>query len=104
MFTSTDCVAWICSVNKRWYLPANSIARSLSEHAIYNVVIEYAISLGFGKIAPHDLRRTFAKLAHKGSSGVEQIQLSLGYSSIQTTECYLDVEQDPTDARVTTYG
>lgn len=70
----------------------------MTEHAIYNVVSEYAKRLGQGEIAPHDLRRTFAKLAHKGGSGLDQIQLSLGHGSIQTTERYLGVEQDLTDA------
>jgi integrase len=57
-------------------------------------VTEYAVLLGFANVAPHDLRRTFAKLAHKGDSGLDQIQLSLGHGSIQTTERYLGVEQD----------
>jgi len=70
----------------------------MTEQAIYNLVVEYAKTLGFGKLAPHDLRRTFAKLAHKGGSGLDQIQLSLGHGSIQTTERYLGVEQDLTDA------
>jgi integrase/recombinase XerD len=70
----------------------------MTEQAIYNLVVEYAECLGFGKLAPHDLRRTFAKLAHKGGSGLDQIQLSLGHGSIQTTERYLGVEQDLTDA------
>ena len=39
---------------------------SITEQAIYNIVAEYAARLGFEKIASHDLRRTFAKLAHKG--------------------------------------
>jgi len=70
----------------------------MTEQAIYNVVLYYADKLSVGKIAPHDLRRTFAKLAHKGGSGLDQIQLSLGHGSIQTTERYLGVEQDLTDA------
>jgi site-specific recombinase XerD len=70
----------------------------MTEQAIYNVVLHYADRLNAGKIAPHDLRRTFAKLAHKGGSGLDQIQLSLGHSSIQTTERYLGTEQDLTDA------
>lgn len=49
-------------------------------------------------IAPHDLRRTFAKLAHQGRAALEQIQISLGHASIQTTERYLGVEQDLLDA------
>lgn len=70
----------------------------MTEQAIYNVVVYYANQVSVGKIAPHDLRRTFAKLAHKGGSGLDQIQLSLGHGSIQTTERYLGVEQDLTDA------
>ena len=57
-----------------------------------------ASEIGVPKLAPHDLRRTFAKLAHKGKSGLEQIQLSLGHASITTTERYLGVRQDLTDA------
>lgn len=70
----------------------------MTEQAIYNVVLQYADKICIGKIAPHDLRRTFAKLAHKGGSGLDQIQLSLGHGSIQTTERYLGVEQDLTNA------
>jgi integrase len=70
----------------------------MTEQAIYNLVVEYGASLEQGKLSPHDLRRTFAKLAHKGGSGIDQIQLSLGHGSIQTTEKYLGVEQDLTDA------
>jgi integrase len=50
------------------------------------------------KIAPHDLRRTHAKLAYNGGSRLEQIQLALGHSSVQTTERYLGTEQDFGDA------
>jgi len=74
------------------------VGERLSEQAIYNLVVERADALGLGKLAPHDLRRTFAKLAHRGGSGLDQIQLSLGHGSIQTTERYLGVEQDLTDA------
>ena len=69
----------------------------ITEAGIYSIVLEYAAALDFA-IAPHDLRRSFAKLAHKGGSGLDQIQLSLGHSSIQTTERYLGVAQDLTDA------
>ena len=40
----------------------------------------------------------YKALAHKGGSPIDQIQLSLGHDSIQTTEKYLGVEQDLTDA------
>ena len=70
----------------------------MTEQAIYNLVTPYAATVGIANLAPHDLRRTFAKLAHKGRSGLDQIQLSLGHSSIQTTERYLGIEQDLTTA------
>jgi integrase len=70
---------------------------NMTSQAIHDVVKEYAAVRGFG-LAAHDLRRTFAKLAHKGGSGIDQIQLSLGHASIKTTERYLGVEQNLTDA------
>jgi site-specific recombinase XerD len=76
----------------------NLMGERMTEQAIYNIVVGYAEKLEKQGIAPHDLRRTFAKLAHKGGSPIDQIQLSLGHDSIQTTEKYLGVEQDLTDA------
>ena len=76
----------------------NLMGEGITEQAIYNVVVSYAEKLKNSGIAPHDLRRTFAKLAHKGGSPIDQIQLSLGHDSINTTEKYLGVEQDLTDA------
>lgn len=64
---------------------------------IYRVVLEHATAAGFN-LAAHDLRCTFAKLAHKGGAAVDQIQLTLGHASIQTTERYLGVEQNLTNA------
>lgn len=70
----------------------------MTSQAVRDVVSGYASALGLGDIAPHDLRRSFAKLAHKGNAPIEQIQLSLGHSSIQTTERYLGVAQDLSSA------
>jgi integrase len=42
----------------------------------------------YSDVAPHDLRRTYAKLAHKGGARLDQIQLSLGHASLTTTERY----------------
>jgi integrase len=67
--------------------------KAMTAQAIFNLVTEYAKQVGV-TVAPHDLRRTFAKLAHKGGSPVDQIQLSLGHSSMQTTERYLGVDQN----------
>ncbi len=71
---------------------------SMTAQSIFETVKRYAAENGLGNIAPHDLRRTFARLAHKGHAAIEQIQLSLGHSSLQTTEKYIGVQQDLTDA------
>jgi len=81
------------SINKGDNISGNS----MTAQAVHDVVKHYSEALGI-EIAPHDLRRTFAKLAHKGGSGLDQIQLSLGHASIKTTEKYLGVEQDLHDA------
>jgi len=70
----------------------------VTPQAIRNIVAGYAERLKHAGVAPHDLRRTFAKLAYKGGAALDQIQLSLGHESIQTTENYLGIEQDLTDA------
>ena len=67
----------------------NLMGESITPQAIRDIVNSYAEKLENQGIAPHDLRRTFAKLAHKGGSSIDQIQLSLGHDSIQTTEKYL---------------
>jgi site-specific recombinase XerD len=74
------------------------VGDGITPQAIYNIIVGYAGALEKKGVSPHDLRRTFAKLAHKGGAATDQIQLSLGHESIQTTEEYLGVEQDLTDA------
>ncbi len=84
----------LCPVNKGDKI---ALGQTMTAQALYYVVQEYAQALGVA-IAPHDLRRTFAKLAQKGGAALEQIQLSLGHASLQTTERYLGLEQDLTTA------
>lgn len=69
----------------------------LSAQAVFEIVRFYAQGLS-ASIGPHDLRRSFARLAHLGQAPVEQIQLSLGHESVITTELYLGVKQNLTDA------
>lgn len=70
----------------------------ITPQAIRDIVKAYGAQIGKSDLAAHDLRRTFAKLAHKGGAGLDQIQLSLGHASIKTTERYLGVSQNLTDA------
>ena len=67
---------------------------ALTERAVWQLVREYAIQIGIGELAPHDLRRTAAKLCRSKGGELEQIQFLLGHESILTTERYLGSEQD----------
>src|SRR5882762_4537242 len=44
-------------------------------------------------LAPHDLRRTCAKLCHVNGGELEQIQFLLGHASVLTTERYIGCKQ-----------
>lgn len=68
--------------------------RAMSTQAIWDVVRHYCTALGFGDIAPHDLRRTAAKLWHKAGVPIDQISAWLGHASIKTTEIYLGLTLD----------
>ncbi|MGI4827216.1 MAG: tyrosine-type recombinase/integrase [Janthinobacterium lividum] len=65
----------------------------LDEKVVWRLVVRYARETDLGKLAPHDLRRTCAKLCRKAGGDLEQIQLLLGHASVQTTERYLGTEQ-----------
>jgi integrase len=71
---------------------------TMSPQGISDVVMFYAAKIGVPKLTAHDCRRTFAKLAKRGGSDIQQIQLSLGHLSSKTTERYLGTEQDLNDA------
>jgi site-specific recombinase XerD len=74
----------------------------LSEKAVWQMLRPYAAAAGVPGIAPHDCRRTAAKLCRAAGGELEQIQLLLGHASVQTTERYLGTKQDlvhaPNDA------
>ena len=66
----------------------------LGEKVVWQMLKQYAAAVGHPGIAPHDLRRTCAKLCRAAGGELEQIQLLLGHASIQTTERYLGTKQD----------
>ena len=65
----------------------------MTEKVVWHVVREFARKAGIHKLAPHDLRRTCARLCHTAGGELEQIQFLLGHVSIQTTERYLGCKQ-----------
>ncbi len=60
---------------------------------IWSIVKEAAAKSGLSGLAPHDLRRTCARLCHQAGGELEQIQFLLGHVSIETTERYLGCKQ-----------
>ena len=65
----------------------------VTERVVWHVVKDYAKRLGLNQVAPHDLRRSCAKLCHAAGGELEQIQFLLGHVSVQTTERYLGCKQ-----------
>jgi site-specific recombinase XerD len=65
----------------------------MTEKVVWHVVKEYAGRMGIAKLAPHDLRRSCARLCHSAGGELEQIQFLLGHVSVQTTEKYLGCKQ-----------
>ena len=80
------------------FRPVNKGGRMLegriSEDTVWNVVRDYGARLGKKGFAPHDLRRTCAKLCRASGGELEQIQLLLGHASVATTERYLGTRQN----------
>jgi site-specific recombinase XerD len=76
----------VCRAGTAW-------GKGMTEKVVWHVVKNYAGKLGAPKLAPHDLRRSCARLCHAAGGELEQIQFLLGHISVQTTEKYLGCKQ-----------
>jgi integrase len=65
----------------------------ITPKAIWHIVKAAAAGAGIQNLAPHDLRRTCARLCHLAGGDLDQIQFLLGHASVQTTERYLGCKQ-----------
>ena len=101
--------AWVAAAdlsNGHIFRPINRGDRvageRLGEKVVWQMLRRYAGGAGVPEIAPHDARRTCAKLCRASGGELEQIQLLLGHASVQTTERYLGTKQNlahaPNDA------
>ncbi len=81
----------------RLFRRVNKVGRAwgegITEKAVWHIVKESAKTVGIARLAPHDLRRTCARLCHASGGELEQIQFLLGHVSVQTTERYLGCKQ-----------
>jgi site-specific recombinase XerD len=76
----------VCRAGKHW-------GDGVTERVVWHVVKQYARTRGLFQVAPHDLRRSCAKLCHASGGELDQIQFLLGHVSVQTTERYLGYKQ-----------
>jgi integrase len=67
--------------------------RGVTQNVIWYTVKRWATRAGISKLAPHDLRRSCARMCHSAGGELEQIQFLLGHSSVQTTERYIGCKQ-----------
>jgi len=70
------------------------LGERMTEKVVWQLLQPYAVAAGVPGIAPHDLRRSCAKMCRAAGGELEQIQLLLGHASVQTTERYLGTKQD----------
>jgi integrase len=77
------------AINKAGRIASNGF----SPKVIWGVVKQASARCGLANVAPHDLRRTCARLGHQAGGELEQIQFLLGHVSVQTTERYLGCKQ-----------
>lgn len=92
---------WTCAANvtegkifRRVARKGKVWGKGLSQNVVWYVVRTCCQRAGLEHIAPHDLRRTCAKLCHDRGGELEQIQFLLGHASVQTTEHYLGCKQN----------
>lgn len=65
----------------------------VTANVVWYAVKRCAKRAGIDNLAPHDLRRTCARLCHGCGGELEQIQFLLGHASVQTTERYIGCKQ-----------
>lgn len=73
-------------------------ASGVTANVVWYAVKRCAAQAGLNNLAPHDLRRTCARLCHSSGGELEQIQFLLGHASVQTTERYIGSKQKLQDA------
>ncbi len=76
----------VCRASKPW-------GDGISEKTVWHVVKKTAAGMNIPHLAPHDLRRSCARLCHDSGGELEQIQFLLGHVSVQTTERYIGCRQ-----------
>ena len=92
-WVKADLDAWISAADVREGKLSRSIRKDgavwglgVTQNVVWYVVKKCAQRAGIDRLAPHDLRRSCARLCHSAGGELEQIQFLLGHVSVQTTE------------------
>jgi integrase len=85
-------------VFRRIWKNRTELSLGVATDVVWTAVKQYAKRIGVDHLAPHDLRRTCARLCHGAGGELEQIQFLLGHASVQTTERYIGCRQKFRDA------
>ena len=80
-------------VFRRIWKNRTELSFGVGTDVVWTAVKQYAKRIGIDHLAPHDLRRTCARLCHGAGGELEQIQFLLGHASVQTTERYIGCQQ-----------
>ena len=88
-WTKVDLDAWLNAAGitagrifRSMHKGGGILRQSITAQSIFLILTGYGSLMGL-RFAPHDARRSFAKLAHRGRAALEQIQITLGHASIQ---------------------
>jgi integrase len=73
---------------------AGKLTKSMSGVAIFHLVRRYGALIDTPKLAPHDLRRTYAQLGYDAGVPITQISVLLGHADAKTTGKYLNTALD----------
>jgi integrase len=78
-------------------------AQGISNSTVY-IVVRGAGSMIGETLAPHDLRRTFARGAYEAGADLEKIRQSLGHSSLAQTQTYINARPQTENTAAEVWG
>ncbi|MBE7553132.1 MAG: site-specific integrase [Anaerolineales bacterium] len=70
------------------------MGESISAIGIFEIVRSAGAAIGKPRLAPHDLRRTYAQLGYEAGIPITQISKLLGHANVATTQRYLNLDLD----------
>jgi integrase len=73
---------------------SGAVGIDLSAVGLFQIVRGYGRAIDKPRLAPHDLRRTYAQIGYESGVPITQISKLLGHASVATTQRYLNLDLD----------